>query len=509
MKENNKNKEKNKAQNSEIKEVIKIKEKSNKMGEILKKRLTKTPLTILLIIIIIATYVLINFGIEKANLSDIDLTPEKVYSLSDTSKSIIKTIDKEVNITLINMKSIESVRDFTYKYNRENENIKIEEINDINTRPDLVSQYSLTADSCIIIVKSDKKEKVLVTSDFYTWDYTTGEQKDVTEEAITNALLDVTIEERPKIYYLTGHNKYAIDYMYYFKQDLEDEANDFEELDLLTKKEIPEDCSTLIITTLIEDITESERDSLIKYIKKGGKIILFSDPNVSKTDFKNFQKVLDEYGISISEGIILEQDENKMVSGSASTIITTVNPSTSITKQTNMNMNACFMNAGKIEFKDSEELNELGIETETLATASEKAFYRKDMTISKTSKTNQDEDAPNAIVGALLTKKIDDSTTSKLIVYSNNMFVTNVQVLLNEQYYRYALDFYNNEDLAMNSISYLTEREDTITIRKNTETSTYTVSEKQHKIILAIIFAVPAIIIIAGLIVWQIRRRKK
>ena len=73
----------------------------------------------------------------------------------------------------------------------------------------------------------------------------------------------------------------------------------------------------------------------------------------------------------------------------------------------------------------------------------------------------------------------------------------------------YALDFYNNEDLAMNSIAYLTDRENMITIRKDTEITTYTVTEQQNSIILAVIFTIPAVIVVIGIIVWQVRRRKK
>lgn len=498
-----------KAKKVQSQEIIKSKETSNITEGITKKWLAKTSLTILLVIIIIAAYILLNFAIEKANITDIDLTSEKVYSLSDTSKSMVEKIDQDVKMILINMDTIQSVKDFAYKYSKINEKITVEEIKDVSTRPDLVSKYNLTDNSCLMLIQCGDKEKTLVSSDFYTWDYTTGDQKDITEEAITNALLDVTVEQKPKIYSLTGHNKYSAEYLYYFKQDIIDEANEVEDLDLLAKTKVPDDCSALLITTLNEDIKEVERDAIIDYIHKGGKIILFSDPNVNKTEMKNFQKVLDEYGISISEGIILEQDTNKMLSGSPSAIVVTVNSTSSITNQTNMNMNACFMNAGKINMKDSEELEKLGVEAETLATTSSEAFYRSDLTISSTSKTDKDESAENAVVGALLTKTIDDNTTSKLIVYSNNMFITNVQISVNSQYYLYALDFYNNEDLALNSISYLTGRDDTITIRKNTETSTYTVTEQQQNIILAIIFTVPVVIVIAGLIVWQVRRRKK
>ena len=46
-------------------------------------------------------------------------------------------------------------------------------------------------------------------------------------------------------------------------------------------------------------------------------------------------------------------------------------------------------------------------------------------------------------------------------------------------------------------------------IRKDVEVSTYTVTEQQQAIVLTIIFAIPVLIIVAGLVIWQVRRRKK
>lgn len=496
------------SQNNQKKELMKV--KNSKFSEnISKKWLTKTSLTVLLIAIVIVAYIGINLLIEKINPSDLDFTADKVYSLSDESKAIVENIDQDVEITLINMNSTaKSVVDFAYKYNKVNDKIKVKEVDDVSKEPVLANKYNLTDDTVAIIIKSGEKEKILSTYDLYTIDYTTYQQKDITEEAITNALLDVTITERPKIYYLTGHNKYSDSYMQYFLQDLEDKANDVESLDLLTKGKVPDDTSTLMITTLKEDITELERDAIINYIKKGGKIIIFTDANVGKVSMPNYQKVLDEYGVSISEGIMVEQDTSRMLSGSPAAILIETNNSSSITNEMDMNINACFMNAGKLNFKSDEELEKIGVEVETLATTGKTAFYRSNLEIESTAKQKDDEEG-TVTVGALITKTVDEDTTSKLIIYSNNVFITNIQVAVNSQYYMYALDFYNNEDLALNSISYLTGREDTIIIRKDTETTTYTVTAQQQNIILTIIFSVPALIIIAGIIVWQVRRRKK
>ncbi len=493
-----------KQENQTSKELVAKKEKPYKERK--GKWLRQTSLTVLLIVIIVAVCIGINLVVEELNLANFDVTKDKLYSLSDMSKQIADSIDEDVEIILINMSSYE---DFAQKYNSENDRITVEVIEDVTARTDLTDEYGITADSYVIIVRSEDKYKMLSSYDLYTIDYTTYEYKDITEEALTNAIIDVTTDEKPVIYNLTGHNKYSTDYLYYFSADLEDEAYEFEELDLLTTGSVPEDCSVLMITTLAEDITEAERDAILDYIQTGGNIIIFSDPNSTGREMPNFQEVLDEYGISISEGVMLEQDSDRMLYGTPSAILVTVSPYSSVTSGTNMTMSACFMTAGRINIADSDELEELGVEVETLATTGENSFYRTDYSISTYSKTDDDEDAEEATVGALLTKTIDDETTSELIVYSNNIFITNMQIAINSQYYSYALDFYNNEDLAMNSIAYLTDRENMITIRKDYEESTYTVTDQQNTIILTIIFTIPVVIIIIGIIVWQIRRRKK
>ena len=502
MKKENKKEEKI---NKENKDLIVKKEKKQKTGT--GKWLKQTSLTVLLILIIVAVCIGINILVENANLTDFDFTEDKIYSLSEQSKDIAESIDEDVEIILVNMS--ESQEDYANKYNSVNDKIKVEVVNDVTSRPDLTDEYGLTSDSYAIIVKSGDKSKVLSSYDLYTIDYTTYQQKDITEEALTNAIIDVTTEEKPVIYNLTGHNKYSSDYYYYFIQDLQDEAYEFNDLDLLTAGEIPEDAAVLMITTLSEDITEAERDAILDYIQAGGKIILFSDPNTTGKEMPNFQDILDEYGVSISEGVMLEQDSSKMLYGTPSAILVTVSPYTSVTQETNKNMNACFMTTGRIDVADSEELEELGVEIETLATTSTESFYRTDYSLESNSKTEDDEDSPSATVGALVKKTIDEETTSELIVYSNNIFITNLRIAISQEYFSYALDFYNNEDLEMNSIAYLTERDNMITIRKDAEVSTYTVTQEQNTIILSIIFAIPAIIIIIGIIVWVVRRRKR
>ena len=481
-----------------------------KILEIIKKKWLKdTFLTIILVAIIFAIYFGINYGVKKLNLKDIDLTTDKIYSISESTKTKLENLDKDVTIQLINMNDYVYLQDFTNKYTQLNEHIKVEKIEDLSSRPDIMNKYSLEATDILIIVTSGEKETLLSISDLYTYDYTTYEQIDVTEETITNAIIEVTIEDKPKVYFLEGHNYYTDAYFQLLKQDIKSESNEIDTVNILTKGSVPEDCDCLVITTLKEDLTEMEADKIVEYSNNGGKILLLSDANILGVEMPNFDRILELYGFKISNGILIEQDESKMIYSSPEFIISSIEANSIITKNIKMNVNICLIDAGRIEFEDEETLDGKGVTYTKLATVSDSAFLRKNIQISTYSKTNQDEEAGGSTVAALVTRELEENKKSEMIVFSNAIFATNQTVSLNNNYSVYANKLYNNDDVVINSVSYLTKRSDTITIRKDYDSVTYNVTQTQHNIIMAIIFLVPLAIIIAGIIVWQIRRRKK
>lgn len=519
-KENIKNNTENKMENrdkKEIKEKALIKKEKNKKHgklksffskaeEVLKKKwLINGTKTLILIAIIILIYIGVNILLEKVVLPEIDCTQDKIYSLSDESKDKLRNIDKEVTITLINYGNNTSLINFMEKYTSLNDDIKLEKIDDLSSRTDLMTKYSLGADDSLILVACGDKEKEVTEYDMFTVDYSTYQSVDKTEEAVTNAILDVTTEEKPKIYFMANHLAYDVNYFSTVMQEMMNEANEVDTIDIFASG-IPEDCDCLVISTLKEDLTEKERDDIINYINKGGKLLLLLGPNLTGITLTNFQTVLDQYGVSIENGVIFEGETSNMMAGYPDFIIETIQ-STSMTQNLNMSMNVCLIDAGKIKFNE-DKLEELGVEYETLAITSEKSFLRTDITQNSATRTEKDGEEEASAVAAIATKKIDDNTTSKLVIFSNELFAMDMPIQI-EGYRMYTASLYNNTDMILNSVSYLNEREDTITIRKNGDQVSYTVTAKQNLIIMAIIFIVPIVIIILGIIVWQVRRRKK
>ena len=287
---------------------------------------------------------------------------------------------------------------------------------------------------------------------------------------------------------------------------LKDESNDVDLLDILTKGEVPSDCDCLIITTLKEDFTEIERDKILDYINNGGKILMLTSQNMIETEMPNFKQVLSQYGMSIEYGEILEQDSGKMLQGAPNMVVTDV--SASFMKKLDMKVKMCAINAGKIIVDDDDKLKELGVTYETIASTGDKSFVRTNFNSQSSSKTDEDKDEGSSIIGAYAKKTISDDKTSQLIIYSNELFAANLQVAISAQYYTYASELYNNKDIVLNSVSHLVERDDTIVIRKASDTESYTVTDQEDVIIKTIIFTVPLVIIFIGIAVWIFRRKK-
>ena len=163
---------------------------------------------------------------------------------------------------------------------------------------------------------------------------------------------------------------------------------------------------------------------------------------------------------------------------------------------------------------DENKLEELNVTKTDLMSTSQNSYFRTNFNI-QTDAAQENEEKGTFLVGAELQKTLsegneetgENAKTSKLIIYGENYFVSDNSLSQNAQAPLIAYGY--NKDLALNSIAYLVDREEDITVRKNTGTVTYTPTEEQDNIIKTVIFTIPILIIIIGIVVWQVRRRKK
>lgn len=518
QKEKKSNKKMEKTKNNKAKKEKKANKKkeskTNKFIEIIKKKwLIDGTKTTILVLGIVAVFIAINMLMQKLELTPIDFSKDKLYTLTEESKESVRNIDKGINIYFVGYDDSDTNLDLAKQYKKANEKINVEAV-DANNRPDLVEKYGIESGTQGIIIECGEKSKVLTEQDLVTYDTSTYETISIAEEKLTSAIKSVTADKVPKIYFLEGYSDFSLgDNMNYLNMYLGNEINEVNKLNILSTGKVPDDCDTLVITNPNKDFDDVTTNSILDYIKAGKNIIWLNAAVKTNIDLPNVNKVLAEYGIKPFEvGVIRETDSSKMVMNSPSLIIPEIQSST-ITKDLYNTTGVILINATKINV-DTEKLEELNVEEEELITTSEDSYFRTNFSTKSDTATN-DEEKGSFVIGAEFKKTIKEedeekntpAVMSKMVIYGENYFISDYQLSENSQYSAIQLAY--NKDLVLNSIAYLVDREEDITARKSTGTVTYTATEQQDIIIRTIIFSVPVLIIFAGIVVWQVRRRKK
>lgn len=490
---------------------------NNILDKMKEKCIKQKILTLVLVTVVIAAYFEINILVDKLNFSNIDMTDSKLYSLTNESKEKIKKINEKLEIELINFEQ------YAYLSNVLNSANIIKEYSKLNSNIIVTERNSSEESVPLIIFKYKDKTNTISIDNLYDYEFSTetylDESIDITEEVITNAIIDITSENKNNIYLYINHSsykEYADKYFATLIKSIESKINNFEYLNLAEVDNVPENCDCLIIPNLSEDISDKEKDILINYINNGGNILVLQESlAVVNADLPNFQSIMDLYGIKLSNGIIMENNKNNMVNNIPEFIIAKINNNSTIGNKLNENSKLLLVDAGKIDFKDEDTLNTLNVSYEIIAQTSEEAFYRKDLTVTDFTKIDSDENASNAILAALVTKNINDEKTSKLIIFSNSIFATDStaipikDIVTGQSKKIKAINYCNNKELLENAILYLSNNNESMIIRKKYFDNIPTMKILENGSVVEILYGVPMFIILIGYIVWRIRKNKK
>jgi ABC-2 type transport system permease protein len=228
--------------------------------------------TIILIAAVIAIVVILNILVGMADIKW-DLTPNKLYSLTDTTKDILKNLEKDVIIYGLfddgvvgdDYKEVTQLLKHYEKYPR----VNIEYI-DPEKNPTIIKE--LDPDNIIdiqkhdFIVKSGNKVKKLEYYDLFStrfdqqsWrEYKVGS---TAEQGFTGAIKYVTADKTPVVYFTTGHDEYKIESDYQSVKTYLDRNNyDVKEINLVTQEKVPEDAELIIVGSPKRDFSKDEQD---------------------------------------------------------------------------------------------------------------------------------------------------------------------------------------------------------------------------------------------------------
>ena len=226
----------------------KIKDSMNK--KYLKNGSYSVVISAIFIVIVLVINMIV--GSLPTKYTEVDVSSEKLYSISDDTKKFLKKLDKDITIYQVVQSGSEdeTIKKLLEKYGEESDHIKVEQKDPV-VNPKFTSEYtSDDVDANSLIVVCGDRSKVVNYSSIYesSIDYNTYQSTTTGfdgEGQIDSAISYVTSEDLLVLYTLDGHGEKELDST--LQEDIQKANIDIKSLNLITEEKVPDDAACLLI----------------------------------------------------------------------------------------------------------------------------------------------------------------------------------------------------------------------------------------------------------------------
>ena len=486
----------------------------------------RASLSILFTVIFIAAVILLNVvvsAVDSQHSLSLDVTANSSYQLQESSVEYLKSLDKDVDIYILEKEdAFESGDSNNYKYYVQANKLihAIAESSDHITLHyiDLAANPTFTADypqvdwtkSHIALVTSGDLYRAIDQTDMFSFDeeqysyYGTLVITDQrVEQSILTAIMNVTTEDKIKVSVLSGQGEQD---MTPFTTLLENNGYEIEQVSLLTGS-ISEDSTFAIIYDPDVDIDENIYTTLSEWLNNDGKfghhLFYFPNDQHNITEFPNLNALLADYGMKVRYGYVYENDSNYLIPNYNHyySIFDYSDDTTYTDDLRNKNIPVVMSLTMPIDITDDQ------MATALLYSSDKAYFIPRDLMEDENAAASEDF-KPDAekLTGAAIGQRNDgteDGKDSSIVVIGSYDAVTTNYL---------SIKSYNNAAYFVNLFNTLGEREDMSVIieGKNPSATELGVTSNDSIAFPAIIvrFIIPIGVLLAGIIIWIIRRFK-
>ncbi|OPZ07693.1 MAG: ABC-type uncharacterized transport system [candidate division BRC1 bacterium ADurb.BinA292] len=260
-----------------------------------------------------------------------DLTEQNLYTLSDQSRQVLDQLKEPVEIVFF-FSTDQPFRDIMRLYGDASDQIQFKVIDPIKD-PVAAMRYGENIRTGEVVIRkvpekgegtpapaAETKQKRISATEFGQGFTQMGVQA---ENALTNAIIEVTRAETIKLYFLEGHGEVSYDEapmpqpgqrssvasLSALRKFLEDRGMETARLNLITSGLVPEDATMVVIAGPAGDLLPPEISALRDYLtQRYGKLMVLLD--VPQENFAlrlpNLLGLLEEYGVSSPDEVIID-----------------------------------------------------------------------------------------------------------------------------------------------------------------------------------------------------------
>ena len=455
-----------------------------------------------MIVAAVAIVIVLNMVVEQlpGTWTSLDLTSSKLYSLTDQTKEYLKNMDEDVTIyVLVSEENEDTVLGQTLDlYEDLSEHITVQYVDPIQN-PRFHTQYtsgSISTNSLIIV--SDKRSKVVDANAIYatSYDYDGYSYSSTVtgydgEGQITSALDYVLSDDMPMVYMTEGHGE--LSFSSSFNSSLDKENVEYETINLMDYEAVPELAACLVINGPVSDFSVDDRDKVIDYLDRGGKVILII--GYRETATPNLDALLTYMDLSIADGLVVEEDQGNYYQNPFYLLPTVVADSYTIGIYGNYYIFAPYSQGIIVPDEAAE-----GISYNDFLRTSASAYSMRDFaSATEYGKKDGDAEGPFAL-GVEAVKTLEDGEAVMVVYSCEQIFTDDASLMVSGA----------NQMLFTNTVSQFVDHDTTVSIPvKDYEVSTLMLSRGSALLLgLITVILLPLGCLVVGFLVWFGRRRK-
>ncbi len=429
-----------------------------------------------------------------------DLTASKQFSLSDQSRTVLAGLDTPLNVMVFARESeFQIFRDRLKEYEYSSKQVKTEYI-DPDKKRALAQENQIQEYGTLVFKFKGRTERV------------TGSA----EQDITNGIIKVVTGQAKKIYFTTGHGEkdntsqerdgYGV-----ISASLTRENYGVDKVVLAQTGAVPDDASAVIIAGPRTDFFPPEIDALKKYLEKSGKVLMLLDPpeRQESAPLTNLIALAHDWGMDVGTGIVVDASGmGRLIGTDASAPVAANYPSHPITDRMQTLTAYPFTRAVT---PVSGGVN--GHTAQTFVESSPRSWNETDLkslVADGRVELNEDKgDKPGPIPMAAAASALSGATPDPGVMPNEPRPETRVVVFGDSDFASNGvLGIQGNRDMFMNSLGWLTQQENLISIRaKEADDRRLTLTAtQQSNIIWLSLLVVPGAVFAVGIYGWYRRR---
>lgn len=394
-------------------------------------------------IAVLAILGLINF-LAVRSAQRFDLTESRLFTLSPESQQVLREMQEGVKIWVFSNDQNPQDRSLLENYQRRTPKFSFEYL-DPEANPGVAQAFGIknAGDNrdVFIELQSSKRRQFL---------QSVSSQVRLSENRITNGILQITSDRRSKAYFVQGHGEKLLTdgegAISNSVKALEGKNFTSEPLNLAQLGKVPSDASVVLVVGAARALAEGEVKALQDYSNQGGNLLIAIDPNIRS----GLDAFLNSWGIKLDDRVAINAPDQQLTNAGPAVAVVTQYGAHPITKDFGNGI-SFYPIARPIEITTIP-----GVQATPLLLTDPKSWAETDIKEQPLKLDGGDRPGPLAI-GAALERTVSPTSSpsptaspipkpARMVVFGNSTFIVNG--FFNQQL---------NGDVFLNSVSWLSQ----------------------------------------------------